>query len=69
LRFLIPLCVGGQRGDSPNLWPQPVAGKRTAAAKDQLESSVCREDIALEQARDAEPLIRSHGHFSFGLKF
>jgi len=39
---LVPLCVGGHPSDPRNLWPEPVAGKWSAAVKDQLEGSVCR---------------------------
>lgn len=52
---LVPLCVGGAPRDPHNLWPQPVSGRWSAAAKDQLESSVCRQvcrgDITLKQGQ------------------
>ncbi len=40
---LVPLCVGGAPSHPRNLWPEPVNGRWTAAVKDQLESSVCRQ--------------------------
>ena len=52
---LVPLCVGGAPHDIRNLWPQPRDGKWSAAAKDELEESVCRQvcrgDLTLEQGR------------------
>ena len=38
----VPLCIGGHPRSTKNLWPQPRAGTWNAAAKDQLETSVCR---------------------------
>jgi hypothetical protein len=40
---LVPLCVGGHPSDPRSLWPEPVKGKWTAAVKDQLEASICRQ--------------------------
>ena len=52
---LVPLCAGGAPEDRHNLWPQPREGDWGAAAKDQLEESVCRElcrgDITLKDAQ------------------
>jgi len=52
---LVPLCAGGAPKDPHNLWPQPRGGKWNAAAKDQLEDSVCRQlcrgDITLKDAQ------------------
>jgi len=52
---LVPLCVGGAPRDPDNLWPQPLNGRWSAAVKDQLESSVCRQvcrgDITLKQGQ------------------
>jgi len=52
---LVPLCAGGHPRDPLNLWPEPRDGKWSAAAKDQLEESVCRQlcrgDITLHDAQ------------------
>jgi hypothetical protein len=52
---LVPLCAGGAPHDARNLWPQPRNGEWGAAAKDQLEESVCRQlcrgDISLKDAQ------------------
>jgi hypothetical protein len=52
---LVPLCVGGAPRDPHNLWPQPLNGRWSAAMKDQLESSVCRQvcrgEITLKQGQ------------------
>jgi hypothetical protein len=72
---LVPLCVGGHPSDPRNLWPEPVKGRWTAAIKDQLEASVCRQvcrgDITLEQGRaiflDEPDWTRAYVKF-FGLK-
>jgi hypothetical protein len=52
---LVPLCVGGAPRDPHNLWPQPMSGRWSAAVKDQLESSVCRQvcrgEITLKQGQ------------------
>ncbi len=52
---LVPLCVGGHPSDPRNLWPEPVAGRWSTDAKDQLESSVCRQvcrgNITLEEGQ------------------
>jgi len=52
---LVPLCVGGAPRDPRNLWPQPMTGRWSAAVKDQLEASVCRQvcrgDITLKEGQ------------------
>jgi hypothetical protein len=47
----VPLCVGGHPRDRRNLWPQPVKGRWTSAIKDQLEASVCRGDMTLQEGQ------------------
>jgi hypothetical protein len=67
---LLPLYVGGH---PRNLRPEPVAGKWSASAKDQLESSVCRQvcrgDITVqeEQAIFLRPDWRQEYLRHFGL--
>jgi len=53
---LVPISLGGSNATT-NLWPQPRAGSRGAAAKDALEvrlrALVCADRIPLKQAQTA----------------